>query len=114
LLGRLLAEHLPGVTWRPPEGTYLAWLDCRGLDLPGAEQLPSAPGDEPGVTSRLAGPAGWFLDQASVAVTAGHLFGPGGEGRVRLNFATSCDVLTRAVAQMGAAASRLRSGGDLE
>ena len=29
LLAELLAEHLPEVGYRPPEGTYLAWLDCR-------------------------------------------------------------------------------------
>ncbi|MES2962825.1 MAG: hypothetical protein V4760_02970, partial [Bdellovibrionota bacterium] len=22
-------RHLPGITMTPPEGTYLAWLDCR-------------------------------------------------------------------------------------
>src|SRR6185312_3804685 len=27
LLGRLIDEHLPGVGYVPPQGTYLAWLD---------------------------------------------------------------------------------------
>lgn len=31
LLADLLARELPGVRWRPPEGGYLAWLDCRVL-----------------------------------------------------------------------------------
>src|ERR1700728_3046044 len=31
LLARLLAEHLPEAGYQPPEGTYLAWLDCRAL-----------------------------------------------------------------------------------
>ena len=30
-LAGLLAEHLPEIGYRPPEGTYLAWLDCRAL-----------------------------------------------------------------------------------
>src|SRR4051794_16827840 len=30
-LADLLAQHLPEVGYRLPEGTYLAWLDCRGL-----------------------------------------------------------------------------------
>nr|BFE75027.1 hypothetical protein GCM10020092_083280 [Actinoplanes digitatis] len=30
-LGRLLSTRLPGVRWRAPEATYLAWLDCRAL-----------------------------------------------------------------------------------
>ena len=33
LLSELLSEHLPQVRYRPPEATYLAWLDCRDLDL---------------------------------------------------------------------------------
>ena len=31
LLAGLLAEHLPDIRYQPPEGTYLAWLDCRDL-----------------------------------------------------------------------------------
>ena len=39
LLARLLAEHLPEIGYRPPEGTYLAWLDCRALFArPGASR----------------------------------------------------------------------------
>jgi bifunctional pyridoxal-dependent enzyme with beta-cystathionase and maltose regulon repressor activities len=34
LLADLLADHLPAVGYRPPQATYLAWLDCRKLDLP--------------------------------------------------------------------------------
>ncbi len=33
MLGNLLAEFLPGVRYQTPEGTYLAWLDCRDLGL---------------------------------------------------------------------------------
>ncbi|HEY0318457.1 MAG TPA: aminotransferase class I/II-fold pyridoxal phosphate-dependent enzyme [Solirubrobacterales bacterium] len=32
-LAQLLREQLPEIDWMPPEGTYLAWLDCRGLEL---------------------------------------------------------------------------------
>ena len=44
LLGELLAERLPQVRYRPPEGTYLAWLDCRqlGLRRVGGRVLPRA------------------------------------------------------------------------
>ncbi|MEV0005360.1 aminotransferase class I/II-fold pyridoxal phosphate-dependent enzyme [Micromonospora sp. NPDC050980] len=98
LLGSLLAEHLPDVSWRAPEGTYLAWLDCTRLGVP-----TEAPGDRPGVASDLAGPARMFLDDARVALSSGHVFGTGGVGFVRLNFATSPAVLTEAVARMGRA-----------
>lgn len=95
LLGRLIAQHLPLVGYTPPQGTYLAWLDCRrlGLDEPDS-------GDGPGIVSELAGPARAFLDRARVALSSGHVFGSGGAGHVRLNFATSQAVLTEAVTRM--------------
>ncbi len=67
LTAAFVATRLPGVTMSPVEGTYLAWLDCRGLGLPDT-------------------PAKWFLKEARVAVNDGAWFGRGGEGFVRLNF----------------------------
>jgi cystathionine beta-lyase len=100
LLGQLITEHLPGITYNRPEGTYLAWLDCRSLDLaPEADTT-----DLAGVTD-LAGPAQLFLEHARVALSSGHIFGTGGAGHVRLDFATSQSVLTRALTRMGRAAA---------
>ena len=82
LLAALLVDRLPQVVWRPPEATYLAWLDCRGLRLDGE-------------------PAQVFLERGRVAVNDGRAFGPGGEGHVRLNFATSPEVLREAVSRLG-------------
>lgn len=84
LLARLVSEHLPQAGYRDPEGTYLAWLDCRAL----------ADGD---------GPYRLFLEAARVALTSGHTFGAGGGGHVRINFATSRAILTEAVTRMGRA-----------
>jgi cystathionine beta-lyase len=84
LLTRLLAEHLPGVVHRPGEATYLAWLDCRPLDL----------GDDP---------ADVFLRRGRVALSSGIPFGTGGAGHLRLNLATSPEVITEAVRRMAAA-----------
>ncbi|MCX5366368.1 pyridoxal phosphate-dependent aminotransferase [Streptomyces sp. NBC_00124] len=98
LLGELIAEHLPDVRYRRPEGTYLAWLDCRRLGLHGDHGT-----DGPGVVSDVAGPARMFLDKARVALSSGHVFGSGGEGHVRLNFATSPAILREALARMGQA-----------
>ncbi len=84
LLTGLLAERLPGVVHRPGEATYLAWLDCRALGL----------GDDP---------AQVFLDRGRVALSSGVPFGSGGAGHIRLNLATSPEVLTEAVRRMAAA-----------
>jgi cystathionine beta-lyase len=82
-LGGLLRGHLPGVHWVPPEATFLAWLDCRGL---GAD-------DEP---------YDRFLTEARVALVAGTDFGAAGAGHCRLNFATSPEILIEAVIRMSA------------
>ncbi|MGO3325784.1 MalY/PatB family protein [Gordonia sp. (in: high G+C Gram-positive bacteria)] len=93
LVGRLVAEYLPGAGYAPPDGTYLAWLDCRPLGFDGGDATP-------GAVSDLAGPAKAFLDQTRVALSSGHAFGPGGGGHVRVNFATSQAVLTEAFTRM--------------
>ncbi|MFE9172950.1 MalY/PatB family protein [Streptomyces kebangsaanensis] len=103
LLGRLVDEHLPGVGYVPPQGTYLAWLDCTGLRL-----HDDRPSGGPGVVSDVAGPARMFLDEARVALSSGHVFGTGGAGCVRLNFATSPAILCEALARMGRALDDFR------
>lgn len=88
-----------------PQGTYLAWLDCRalGFDERAADGL--------AVVSDLSGPARWFRDHARVALSSGHVFGTGGDGHVRINFATSQAILIEAVSRMGRAlADRLALG----
>ena len=81
-LDGLLREHLPEIGYQPPEGTYLAWLDCRTL-LPG-----------------VASPADFFLAAAQVMLTDGAACGDAGQGHVRLNFATPRPVLAEIVRRM--------------
>lgn len=97
LLGELVAEQLPSVKYQWPQGTYLAWLDCRAL---GIDEEAS---DGLAVVADLSGPARWFLEHARVALSSGHVFGTGGAGHVRLNFATSRAILTEALSRMGRA-----------
>jgi cysteine-S-conjugate beta-lyase len=86
LLSRLLAEHLPGVRYRPPEASFLAWLDCRELGL----------GEDP---------AAAFLDRGRVALSPGPGFGTQGHGFARLNIGTSPELIEEAVRRMAAAVS---------
>jgi cystathionine beta-lyase len=81
-LCQYVSEHLTGVTMNPPEGTYLAWLDCRQAGI----------GDNPHE---------FFLQEARVALNDGATFGRGGEGFVRLNFACPKHTLAEALARMG-------------
>jgi cysteine-S-conjugate beta-lyase len=98
LLERLLAEHLPTVGYTRPEGTYLAWLDCTALHL---DDEPAP--DGLGVVTDMIGPARYFFEHARVALSSGHVFGTGGAGHVRLNFATHPDILTTAITRMARA-----------
>jgi cystathionine beta-lyase len=107
LLGTLVATHLPGIGYQAPEGTYLAWLDCRRLGLEADRDAAVDQGERP-VASDLAGTAQMFLDRARVALSSGHVFGRGGAGHVRLNFATSPAILTAAVTRMGQAVHELQ------
>jgi cystathionine beta-lyase len=80
-LAALLTDRLPAIAWHPPEGTYLAWLDCRAMGVDGE-------------------PRDRFLERGRVALEPGLRFGAAGSGYVRLNFATSAPVLREAVDRM--------------
>lgn len=81
LLGRLLAQHLPNIGYAAPASTYLAWLDCRELGW----------GDDPAAVLR---------ERGRVAFSSGPSFGETGRGFVRVNLATSPEILTEAVTRM--------------
>jgi cysteine-S-conjugate beta-lyase len=87
LLDSLIRRHLPGVRYRPPDGTYLAWLNCTALDLP------QSPGEL--ITSR-----------ARITVVDGPAFGTGGAGAFRFNFATPQPILAEMVEQIAAVLTR--------
>jgi cysteine-S-conjugate beta-lyase len=82
LLAELLSRHLPQLRYRPPDGTYLAWLDCTAMDLP----------DSPGAL---------VTERAGITVVDGPAFGDGGAGAFRLNFATPQPILAEMVARIG-------------
>lgn len=90
-IGEFIAERMPRVKYRPPEATYLAWLDFRdyGMDR---EQL-------------------WdfMCHKAWVATDDGPKFGPNGEGDgfQRLNFACPRQQLTKALERIAQALDQL-------
>jgi cystathionine beta-lyase len=79
-----IRERLPpSIGYDPPDASYLAWLDCRALGL-----------DDP---------AGFFLERARVQLSPGPDFGAPGAGHVRLNFATSAEILDEILERMARA-----------
>ncbi len=82
---RILCEAFPQggrVSVSAPEGTYLAWLDCRGLGL--SDNM---------LYNR-------FLLTAGVRLHKGGTFGDSGTGFMRLNFACPHSVLREAIRRM--------------
>jgi len=64
-----LKEKLAPLTMRRPEGTYLAWIDCRQLGMSTLELQK------------------FMEEKAGVVMNQGHVFGETGAGFQRLNFA---------------------------
>lgn len=74
-------RELGPITMSKPEGTYLAWLDCRQTDIPGD-------------------PYHFFLEQARVGLNDGKPFGIGGDGFLRFNFGCPRGMLSEALERM--------------
>ncbi len=83
-----LPKVVPGIKVHVPAATYLMWLDLSDTDTPG-------------------NPADFFRSEAKVAFNDGEWFGELGTGCIRLNFATSREILSEALDRMGKAMATL-------
>ena len=81
-LVRSRLKHIPGVSLIEPEGSFLLWIDFRGLGL-----QPEA------LTEFLRNKAGW-------SVTRGPAFGDEGIGFARLNIGCTYKKLEQALNQL--------------
>lgn len=78
-------ENLTGIKpWRP-DASFLVWLDCRSLGLP-QERLVKL-----------------FVDGARLALNDGAMFGPGGEGFMRLNAGAPRSTIAEALGRLSRA-----------
>ncbi len=84
---KYLQDNLSAIHISPVEGTYLAWLDCRSLNL-------------------SPNPFEFFLKEAKVALNDGSNFGSNGAGFVRLNFGCPRTILEDALERMNSAIKR--------
>lgn len=82
-----LQAEFPELKMSKPEGTYLAWIDCRNLP------------------ETFSNPGKFFLEKAKVGVVDGKWFGKEGEGFVRLNFGCPRSILNEALKRMKLALS---------
>lgn len=86
-----LRDHAPMLHLIPAESTYLAWIDCRALNLYGEE------------LRKL------IEDEAKLWLDLGDMFGPDGDGFIRVNLATQRATVQQALTQLtDAVANRLR------
>lgn len=75
-------DHLPNIRPLRPEASFLVWLDCRPLGLQHDELIDL------------------FVNRAHLALNDGAMFGPGGEGFMRLNVGTPRSILLQALIQL--------------
>lgn len=72
---KYISERIPSIKAARPEGTYLAWIDCRGLGL-NQEDLKE-----------------FMAKKAAIALNDGTAFGPEGDGFMRINVGCPRSVL---------------------
>lgn len=76
------AERIPQIKPLRPQASYLVWLDCRGLGLSHDDLIDL------------------FVNKARLALNDGAMFGPSGDGFMRLNVASPRKLLEQALLQL--------------
>lgn len=83
-----LKTHIPGIKAYLPQASFLVWLDCRTLNLSQSELV------------------SLFVNEARLALNDGSMFGPGGEGYMRLNVGCPRSILEKALNNLKTALER--------
>jgi cysteine-S-conjugate beta-lyase len=84
------SKMIPEIIPIKPEATYMIWLDCRKFGMNGKELR------------------SFFINNAGIGMNEGSTFGPGGEGFMRMNIATTYQTVMKAMEQIEKAVSSLR------
>ena len=100
-----IRDRLGGIRHRKGQGTYLAWLDvsefAERIGAADAAEREGADSVDP-VTPELVMQR-WFAEQAGVYLNAGSAYGTGGAGFMRMNLASSRQVVELALERMAEA-----------
>lgn len=83
-------EKMPQIRPLRPQASFLVWLNCCDLHLSHDQLLDL------------------FIDKAHLALNDGEMFGPGGEGFMRLNVGCPRPLIAQALSQLAEAISHLR------
>lgn len=78
------ANRIPAIKPIRPQASFLIWLDCRALGMTQPELVDM------------------FINQAGLALNDGSMFGPGGEGFMRLNIGMARSELIKALEKLAA------------
>lgn len=81
-LDTYLKENMPKIRCQKPDATYLLWLDCRELGLDDRELEI------------------FYLKEGGIALDAGHWFGKGGSGFMRINIGCPRSLLEKGLDQL--------------
>jgi len=87
-LKEYLTRNLPAIEMMEPEATFLAWLNCRKLNL-NDDELQAI-----------------LINEAGLALNLGRMYGEEGSGFVRLNFGCPRSLLEKACARLNKAFGR--------
>ncbi|NLA57784.1 MAG: putative C-S lyase [Firmicutes bacterium] len=92
-LKNFIQEQAPALKMAELEGTYLAWLDCRELQIAHCSL------------------SEFFATKAKIAVNDGQWFGPGGQGFVRFNIGCPRPLLKQGLERIEQAVKEHRGAG---
>ena len=103
-----VSSSMPLVTVVKPEGTYLTWLDVSEMAdrIGAADTAAEASGADRQVTPETIVQR-WFVEHANVVLNTGSSYGYGGAGRMRMNIATSRQLVDMALNNMTRALARM-------
>ena len=105
---KYVAANIPLVKVVKPQGTYLAWLDVsKAMEKIGIKEMTDEanrkkPASEAAITPETMFEK-WMVKHAKVQLNAGHTYGFGGQGHMRMNIATSRKLVELALNNMASA-----------
>ena len=84
-------NNTPGIHCNCPEGAFYTFINCTSLGMKSADL------------------SAYLLDHAKIALVPGDVFGPGGEGYLRMSFANSYENIVEGCKRLSAAIAELQA-----